>query len=561
LLHYRISGQRKLLAVAAIMSAAPFAGASAQRAPAPAPHLMVVTFASNEPGLGVQVAEAIRARIGSDVDKQKLVVISQKDVNATLTASGYSTTESLASNDARALAVLLRADEYMEGTATRTPTGVKIDARLVLSRDNSIQQPLPPAEAARLDQAAQIVSRNYQAARTQLEYERACSNLFRDSKYREAEQAARAGLTKYPNGTIVGVCLANAFNAQNQTDSVLGVTQRILAVDPRNISALKFAADIYGTRKDPRAIDVLTELLAADPTNEKVRDQVVNQLALSGQAARAVPIMREAIRNNPGDPKLLHTAWLIFLAAKEYNLAFQTGAELIKADTASADSTYFMKTVAAYAAQNQYQKAADVLAQASTKYPNNASILLTQASVLSKAGNNTAALAAAQRAVSINPKVDGGYVQLAVIQSAMNQPDQVMATIRTAVANGADKSILAKVALSEGNKAYKAGNASKNRTELQRAIQFLQLSDQLEPSSDAKFLVGVSAFTIGQSAITEAQGSKSCVLARLAKDSFAQAQDNVPAGLQSYPDAAKQVLTAIPQFTPATDEMVKRFCK
>jgi len=31
--------------------------------------------------------------------------------------------------------------------------------------------------------------------------------------------------------------------------------------------------------------------------------------------------------------------------------------------------------------------------------------------------------------------------------------------------------------------------------------------------------------------------------------------------LKDYPDAAKQVLTAIPQYTPATDEMVKRFCK
>ena len=30
--------------------------------------------------------------------------------------------------------------------------------------------------------------------------------------------------------------------------------------------------------------------------------------------------------------------------------------------------------------------------------------------------------------------------------------------------------------------------------------------------------------------------------------------------MQSYPPA-KQVLTAIPQYTPATDEMVKRYCK
>jgi hypothetical protein len=143
----------------------------------------------------------------------------------------------------------------------------------------------------------------------------------------------------------------------------------------------------------------------------------------------------------------------------------------------------------------------------------------------------------------------------------MNQPDQVMATLRGCASNGADKHALSQVALAEGNKAYKAGNGSKNRADFQRAIDFLKLADQLESSTDAKFLIGVSSFSIGQSAITEAQGSKSCALARLAKDSFTAAQENVPAGLQSYPDAAKQILTAIPQYMPATDDMVKRFCK
>jgi len=559
--HYRISGQRKLIALAALASVAPIAAASAQRQAAPVPHLMVTTFGAPEPGLGVQAAEAVRSRISSDVDKGKLLVIPKKDIDATLTASGYSTTESLASNDARALAVLLRADEYMEGTATKTPAGVKVDARLVLARDNSIQQPLPSATAANLGSAAQQISKNYQAARAQLEYERACANLFREGKYRDAETAARAGLVKYPNGTIVGVCLANALNGQNQTDSVLAVTERILAVDPHNISALKFAADIYGTKKDPRAIDALTGLLAADPTNEKVRDEVVNQLALSGQAARAVPIMQEALKNNPGDPKLLRTAWLIFLAGKQYDLAAQTGTELIKADTAAADTTYYVRTAGAYAAQNNFAKAAEALKQGEAKFPNNASLLLSEASAQSKAGNNQAALIAAQNAIRINPKIENGCAQVALIQSAMGQPDAVMATVRQCASNGADKHTLGQIMLSEGNKLYKTGNTSKDRPTLQRAIQFLQLSDQLESSAAAKFLVGVSAFLIGQSAITEAQSSKSCTLARQAKEAFGQAQENVPAGLQEYPDQAKAVLTAIPQFTPATDDMVKRFCK
>lgn len=548
-----------LLAAAAFVTLAPIAPALAQRTE-PVPHLMVTTFHSSEAGLGVQAAEAIRSRLTRDVDAKKLLVIPQKDVHSTLTASGYSTTEALQSNDARALANLLRADEYMEGTVTKTPSGVKLEARLVIARDNTIQQPLPPAEG-RLDQAAQAVSKAYQAARAQLDGEKTCAFRYREGKYKEAEQAARQALSKYPNGTIAGVCLANALNAQKQTDSVLAITQRIIASDPRNIPALTLAAAVYQERKDPRATGTLVSLMAADPSNDKLREQVINDLAQSGQWDKVLPIIDVSLKNNPGDPKMLRLAWLVYLGAKRFDLAAQTGAELIKADTSAADTTYFIRTAGALAAQNQFQRAADVFAQGVAKYPTNATLLLSQASALAKAGNNTAALAAARRAVQINPKIEGGYAQIALIYVGMNQPDSVMSIIRLASANGGDRSTLAKVALAQGNAAYKAGNASKNRAELQKAIDFLKLSDQLEPSSDAKFLMGVSAFTIGQSAITEAQTSRSCSLARLAKDSFATAQENVPAGLQSYPEPAKQVLTAIPQYTPATDEMVKRYCK
>ena len=559
--HDRISGQRKLIAMAALLTVAPFAGASAQRQPAPVPHLMVTTFAAPEPGFGVQAAEAVRSRIAKDADEKKLMVIPKKDIDATLTASGYSTTEALQPNDARALAVLLRADEYVEGTATKTPAGFKVDARLVLARDNTIQQPLPSAEAKSLDQVAQMVSKNYQAARSQLEYERACNSLFREGKYKEAEQAARAGLTKYPNGTIVGVCLANALDKQNQSDSVLAVTERILASDPKNISALKYAAAIYGQKKDPKAIQALVQLLAANPTDEKLRDDVIAELARSNRYDLAVPIIQDAVKNNPGDPKLLRTAWLIYLGAKQPDLAAAAGAELIRADTSAADTTYFIRLAAGYAAANNYQKAADILKQGEAKYPNNASILVNEGGMLSKAGDNANAIIKIQKAMQINPKVENGCVQVALIQSNMNQSDAVFTTLKNCASNGADKHIMSQVALQEGQKAYKAGNTSKDRTTLQKAVQMLQFSDQLEPSSAAKFLVGVSAFTIAQSAINEAQSTKSCTLARLTKDNLALAQENVPAGLQDYKDAAQQILTAIPQYTPAADEMVRRYCK
>lgn len=550
------------VAIASAFSATP---AAAQRARAEqlAPRIMISTFQSSDKELGLLAAEAIRDRLARDVNPRNLFVIPKTDIYNTLQASGYTTTDALGPNDAKALANLLRADHYLEGSVVRTATGgVKVESRLVLARDNSLTQPLPSAEAGGVGQAASAISRSLQGALRQLDAEGKCLSSFRAQKYDEAIRNARAGLVGNPNATLIAICLGNAYYALNQQDSVLAIAERIRAVDPRSVPALRWAADIYGTRKDPREIDALTALLAADPTNLRLQQQVVNQLAASGQAARAVPIISEALRNNAGDPGLLRTAWLVLLAAREYNLAVQTGAELIKADTAAADTSYYIRLGSAYAALKQPQQAADALARGLNKFPNNSTMLVVQAQTLNNAGQFARAIQAARRALSINPGVEGGYALLATSYAGAGQPDSVIPVLMVASrAPNADRKLLAQIALKLGNDAYKAGNASKVRADFQRAVRLLQLSDQLDASATAKFLVGASAFSVGQSAVTEAQETKSCVLARLAKESFTLSQENVPAGLQEYPDAAKQLLTAIPQFMPAVNSQVQRFCR
>ena len=553
---HRNSGTRAICALA-FLAATPLIASAQRRPPEPTPRVMVATLASADKDLGVQAGDAIRARILRDADARKLIVIPKNDINNTLTASGYSTTESLAPSDARALAVLLRADEYIEGTVTRTPTGVRIEPRLVISRDQTLQQPLPVAEGGNVNQAAAAISKAYQQAREQLPNEKNCYTLFREGKHNEAVLMARSALNKYANGTIAMVCLANAYQSLNQADSVLAVAERITAIDPRNIPA---DPDYQRLSKREAALEALTRLMAADPSNERLREQVIASLVTSGQAKMAVPVAEEALRANPGDPKTLNMAWRVYLAASEFDKAITTGEQMIRADTAAADSAYFIRTAAAASSVNPAQ-AASIVAQGIAKFPTNSTLLLTQANVLNKAGQNAQALAAVNRALAANPQIEGGFAQKALILGALNMPDSVLVTLRTAAAAGANKTMLAQVALKTGSDAYKAGNASKNRADLQRAVEFLLLSDQLEASADAKFLAGASAFLIGQSAVNEAQDTKSCELARLAKTSFTTAQDNVPAGLQSYADAAKQLLTAIPQFTPAVDDQIRRFCR
>ena len=523
--------------------------------------VMIPTLQSSDKELGVQAAEAIRNQLQKQTNVRDLVVVPKADINNSLASSGYSTTEALAPGDAKALATLVRAAQYVDGTVSRTPTGFKIDARLIISRDLTRGQALPSVQAAKLDDAAGQVAKHIKDARRQVAGEETCHNNVAQGKYQEAVTAARAAMASYPTANIVGVCLAEAYAGLKMEDSVLAISERIRANDPRNIMALRMLADIYQTRKDPRGIDVLMSLVAADPTNLRIQQAVVNELAQSGQAARAIPIVRDLLQNNPGDPQLLNLGWLVYLAAKDYEAAVSVGNEMVRVDTAQATADYYTRLAAAYTALNQPQKASEAAALGARKFPNDPTLGLIGAQALYRSGQLQPALDAAKRAVAANPKNGNAYLLLATIQGAMNQSDDLMATLNTARTNGVDPTALSQIALQQGSNAYKAGQGSKDIADFQRAIKFLQLSDQLQASADAKFLIGASAFSVGQTATISANERKSCELARTAREAFTLAQANLPAGGQKYPNEAAQLLTAIPQFTPAVDNEVKRFCK
>jgi tetratricopeptide (TPR) repeat protein len=524
--------------------------------------VMIPTLQSTDKDLGVQAAEAIRNQLQKQSNIRDLVVVPKADINNSLASSGYSTTEALAPGDAKALASLVRAPQYVEGTVTKTPTGYKIDSRLIISRDMTKGQVLPSAQGAKLDDAASQVARSIKDARQQLPAEEACHNNVVQGKYQEAVAAARQGLKAYPNANIVGVCLAEAYNALKMPDSVIAVAERIRANDPRNIPALRMLAETYRARNDTtKRLEVLGSLAAGDPTNIRLIQDVVNEYAAMGHAQQAIPLVRDLVQNNPGDPGLLNLAWLVYLNAKNYQGAIDVGNELVRVDTAAATADYYTRLAAAYSALGQAQKASEAAALGARKFPNDPNLSLIGANSLYKAGQLQPALDAAKRAVAANPKNPQAYYLLATIQGALNQYDEVGNTLNQAKLNGADPTALSQLALQQGSNAYKAGQASKDRADFQRAIKFLQLSDQLQSSADAKFLLGASAFSLGQSATIDANEKRSCDLARMARDAFNLASINLPAGGQKYPNEAAQLLTAIPQFTPAVDNEVKRFCK
>jgi tetratricopeptide (TPR) repeat protein len=524
--------------------------------------VMIPTLQSADKDLGVQAAEAIRNQLTKQTNIRDLVVVPKADINNSLQSSGYSTTEALATGDAKALASLVRAPQYLEGTVTRTPTGFKIDSRLIISRDMTKGQVLPSAQAGKLDDAASQVAKAIKDARRQLPAEESCHNNVAQGKAQEAVAVARQGLNTYPNANIVAVCLAEAYSALKMQDSVLAVAERVRANDARNIPALKMLAEAYAARNDTtKRLDVLASLAAADPTNIRLIQDVVAEFAIMKRADKAIPLVRDLLQNNPGDPQLLNLAWKVYLNASDYQGAIDIGNEMVRVDTAAATADYYARTAAAYTALNLPQKASETAALGVRKFPGDANLALFNAQTLFKAGQLQPALDAVKKSVAANPKNPTGYFLQATVQAGLSQWDDVVATLNQAKANGVDPMALSQIALQQGSNAYKAGQGSKDRADFQRAIKFLQLSDELQTSADAKFLLGASAFSLGQSATNDALERRSCDLARMARDAFTLAQINLPAGGQKYPNEAAQLLTAIPQFTPAVNDEIKRFCK
>src|SRR3954468_526509 len=228
--------------------------------------VMIPTLQSADKDLGVQAAEAIRNQLTKQTNLRDLVVVPKNDINNSLQSSGYPTTEALAPGDAKALASLVRAPQYLEGSVSKTPTGFKIESRLIISRDMTKGQILPVAQAAKLDDAANQVAKSIKDARRQLPAEETCHNDVAQGKYQEAVAAARQGLSGYPTANIVGVCLAEAYDRLKQPDSVIAVAARVTASDPKNIPALRMLATTYRARIDSPAPGVAAARLSSDTT-------------------------------------------------------------------------------------------------------------------------------------------------------------------------------------------------------------------------------------------------------------------------------------------------------
>lgn len=579
----RLGYARSMVAAAVLtLGAAPVASAQATRTPNPnAPRLVVGTLRSSDKKLSVQASEELRSRFNADIPFRMLTVISSADYKTVVEQSGYPYDEALSSGDLGSLAKLLRTDEYIEGTVEKTATGFVIHASLTLTRDAGLTQPLPPAEGDRLARVASALSRSLQDARKQIDHEKKCNMLGRDNKPAEAIAAARAGVAAYPQATLARLCELNVRAGFKQPpDSILAVALEVLKYDPKSKVALAYAAQAYKDKGDQdQSTEMLVRLLATDPTNTRLVDDVVNALAASGKSEMAKPIIAQAIKDNPGDVRLMKLGFLIYLASKDVANGTALGEEMVKIDTSLADTTYFTKMFVAYDGDSAFQKAVDIAVQGAAKFPTNTTILSMLGSEQLKTGQQQEAIATFRKILTIDPKAPSARMLIARTFDEMKQPDSTLNALREAKAAGEDGQAVGGYALSIGNRLFRVGQESLNKAQQsktsedyaaaiaanQLVLPWVIFADETvtspESKNQAKFIRGVAAFQISVAAVSDAPKTKSCELAKLAADNISVAQINLPAGGRFAPDAVTQLMPVVPQIMTGADQMVKAYCK
>ena len=535
------------------------------------PTFMVPVFRSSDKTLGVQVADVVRDRLMSDNLMTSMWVVSKKDLNANLELSGYSGTDALSEGDLKQLAVFIRAEEYVDGVVSKSADGtISLTATLNLPRGEGMSQPLGTISGAKPSDLAAKMSGEIEKARKQIPGATNCMSANRQRQYDEAKAQAAKAIKDYPNSVFGRICLLEVAIAQKAgDDDLIKITEEIIAISPDNDRALKVLVDAY-SRKAPtdksfedRYIATLEKLLAADPTNTSLQGQVVNALARSGKFEKAKPIIDEAVKQSPGDPELIKLQWRIYRAMNNYKGAIAIGEEMVKHDTAAADTQYYQELVAAFLSDSQPVKALEAASRGATKFPNNTTLWLSVAQLARRNGQLPQALEATNRLLTIDPRNATAALQKAQIYSEMDQVDSMVVAIRAAVAGGGPKDVAGGMILQKANPWFTRWSKDSTKTveEGERILGLLILSDSLNPSPPAALLTGLAQLTLGQTLLVEAGKTRNCDMATKGKEYVAKSQEVLPRAGRQFPNETGNAMNGAMSLTTYGDQVTKAVCR
>jgi len=561
--------------------------------------LLITTFVPRgtaDLGFGRKAADEVRGRVSKLSNKREVDVISGGDIGWQLTRAGMPEDTLLDEQTIRTLGRLMRADEYVIGTVERAPGRVRLSGRLVLMRDRRMAEPLPPATGQDVGLAADQFGRALAAARNELIPQRRCENALRDMQPERALQFAREAVAAYPAGVLAHVCLTWALRATGAPSAeVLTAAKEVLAGDSLNPHGLENAAiALDSLRRRDESATYWLRLAATDTADLELTQRVVLAMVFGGSARRAEPLVVRAADAHPDSIGLRRLAWRVTYENRHWPAAIKQGEALMAADSATTkDSVFTLRLASAYRANGETYKAISLAARGVVAFPGDvklytlytqfvkseadsvvprgialfprsAELLAMQAKDLRARGQLAEALAASRQALAVDSTLDRGELMIAQGEIELGRPDSALVALRRALVRGEDTALIAQFALGRGNALLKAANGTKTRDDFQLAMRFLALADTLRRTPQSAFLLGVAAYSITQSALSDApkmtEKTQSCELSHLGAETLPVARAGLEAGQEVSPEAAKQFLDYLGQMEPYVQRQIDAFC-
>lgn len=540
------------------------------------PIFLAVTFKSpGDQKLGIEVAEAVRQRMirffpQPAVRAGQLRIVKQEEINNSLTGSGYPPDSAITTTDLRDLGKGMGVNESMEGWIKRTAAGVEAQARFYVLSNVSAPEVLPVVVEKDAGAAGRKIAEIYVQARKELpEYEK-CKNSIIANNLPAAITAANAALVQYDKGVLPRACLLTAYGKlveqkKMPIDSVMRVANEIVAIDPTNEIALVQLVDAYRTKGDTaKAIETSMRLYALNPASPTV-PALIDFLAASGAPDKALTIVEDQMKNNPGDATVLETQWKLLMATSQWKRALAAGEEMVKFDTAKADTMYFRRQVGNAIQDSQPQLVLQLLARGAQKFPRNLFLLQAYGNELRKQGQIQQALDVAKKVIAVDPKADQGYATIVVLYTQLGQADSAVAFAKRALAgaDSATKNSIGQGLLSLIAPAMKAAQADTGAApDVARAnwLKVYQLSaavDSIVPQANTAFYMSYAAFNLAQNAATRISDlakakntTAACAEWKTAADMVLLVDLNMSRGGRVDPQSAGAILNAAGQLKP-----------
>ena len=550
--------------------------AAAQRATERVPFFLAVSFSSpGESKLGVDIAEAVRVRMLRQFPMppvKTLRVLTRTEINNTLMVSGYAADTAISITDLGILGRQMGAAETMDGTAKRTAAGIEARAKFYLNNNMAAPEVLPVVTEKTAEAVGRKIAELYIQARKELPAYERCRNALIQNQPDQAVVAAKEALTEYPQGVLGRACLLTAYGAQYKNygaDSILRLGNEIIAIDPDNTIAIGQLADAYRAKNDTAKAVVLIAKLDSLILNDLPQSQSLIDILMSlGAPDPALGIIKRRLLENPGEVSLLERKWKILQSTNQWKLAIAAGEEMVKFDSAKADTAYFRRQIGAAIQDSQPQLALQYMAKATTKFPRDVRLLQAYMGELRRQGQLSQAIEVAKKVIAADPKTPLAYATVVSLYAQAGQADSAVAFAKQALvgADSATKDNIGQGLLGLIRPALgKAQADTTSPKDVQKAnwSDVLKLSasiDSIVPTANTAFYMSVAAFYVAQHGLanlTETARTNralACTMLREASDNLLVVDLNMSRGGRVDPATASALLQGTTGMKPGIEQ-------